>query len=92
MGNRLFTFALKTISGEVLRDALGHAALIEQSRLDWVIVRVPRLRDGLHTGRYRAGWAGVNTSTHISRADAADFLLKQVVDGTYLRQLPMISN
>lgn len=89
--NRLITLALKALSSEVLQDALGHAALIEQSQFDWVIVRVPMLRDGPHTGTYRIGWVGINTSTHISRADVADFLLKQITDDTYLHQLPVVS-
>lgn len=92
LSNRLITFALKVMSGEVLQDALGHAALIQRSPLDWVIVRVPMLREGPHTGKYRVGWAGVNTSARISRSDVADFLLKQVTDSTYLHQLPMISD
>ncbi len=92
LANRLISFALKALSGDVLRDALGHAALIQQSPLDWVIVRAPMLRDGPRTGKYQAGWVGVNTSARISRGDVADFLLKQTTDDTYLRQMPMISD
>jgi hypothetical protein len=50
------------------------------------------LNDGPHTGKYRVGWVGVNTSSRISRADVADFLLKQVTDTIYLHQAPMISD
>jgi putative NADH-flavin reductase len=89
--NHLITFALKTLSGDVLRDAEGHAEVIRNSDLDWVIVRGPMLTEGPYTGQYRVGWVGVNTSARIARADVADFMLKQVTDDTYLRQAPMIS-
>jgi hypothetical protein len=34
---------------------------------------------------------GVNASTKIGRADLADFILTQVEDNTYLRQMPFVS-
>lgn len=90
--NHVIKFTLKVMSGNVLKDAEQHAEVIRNSPLDWVIVRGPMLNDGPHTGKYRVGWVGVNTGTRISRADVADFLLKQVSDNTYLRQAPMISD
>ena len=90
--NHLIKFALKMLSGDVLKDARQHADLIKHSPVDWVIVRAPMLNEGPHTGKYRVGWVGVNTSARISRSDVADFLLKQVTDDTYLRRLPMISD
>ncbi len=90
--NHLISFALKTFAADVLRDAQGHAEVIRNSDLDWVIVRGPMLTEGPHTGQYRVGWVGVNTGTRIARANVADFMLKQVTDTTYLRQAPMISD
>lgn len=90
--NYLIKFALRMLSGEVLKDAQQHVEVIKKSQLDWVIVRGPMLNDGPHTGKYRVGWVGVNTGARISRADVADFLLTQVTDNTYLHQLPMISD
>jgi putative NADH-flavin reductase len=55
-------------------------AIVKQSSLDWTIVRPPHLTDGPHTGAYR-----------ISRADVADFMLKQLTDDTYLHQTPGVS-
>lgn len=90
--NHLIKFALKAMSSEVLKDGEQHAEVIKESPLDWVIVRAPMLNEGPRTGKYRVGWVGVNTSARLSRADLADFLLKQVTDSTYLRQLPMVSD
>lgn len=90
--NHVIKLALKMLSGAVLQDALGHVDVIRGSNLDWVIVRGPMLTEGPRTNNYRVGWVGVNTSARISRADLADFMLKQATDTTYLRKLPMVSD
>lgn len=90
--NHLIKLALKMMSGHVLKDAENHADAIRKSDLDWVIVRGPMLTDGPHTGNYRVGWVGVNTGARLSRANLADFILKQTTDTTYLRQAPMVSD
>lgn len=92
LANHLIKFALKALSGDVLKDGEQQTAIIQQSQLDWTVVRSPRLNEGPHTGKYRVGWVGVNTGTRISRADVADFLLKQATDTTFIRQMPMISD
>jgi putative NADH-flavin reductase len=92
LANHLIKLALKLMSGHVLKDAENHAETIRKSNLDWVIVRGPMLNDGPYTGNYRVGWVGVNTGPRISRADLADFILKQTTDTTYLRQAPMVSD
>lgn len=90
--NNIIKFALKTLSGAVLLDAVGHVEVIKSSSLDWVIVRGPRLTEGPRTSKYRVGWVGVNTGTSISRADLADFMLKEATDNTYLHKMPMVSD
>ena len=90
--NHLIKTALKLLSGKVLKDAQGHAQVLHDSGLDWTIVRGPMLNEGPYTGKYRVGWVGVNTSARISRADLADFMLKQVSDETYRQKMPMISD
>ena len=90
--NHVIKFALKTLSGHILKDAEQHAEIIKNSGLDWVIVRGPMLNEGPQTGKYRVGWVGVNTGPRISRADLANFMLKQVTDDTYLHKLPMVSD
>ncbi len=75
----------------MLEDAKGHVRIIEESGLDWVIVRGPMLTEGKRTGEYRIGYVGKNSGAKISRADVAEFMLRQVADDTYLGQKPMIS-
>lgn len=71
-------------------DHAGQEAQITQSGLDWTIVRAAAFTDGERTGTYRHGFPPTD-QTHtfaISRADVADFLLKQLSDDSYLRKTP----
>lgn len=64
-----------------------------QSGLDWIIARPAALTNGERTGSYQHGYTAANkTITYkISRADTADFMLKQLNDNTYLHKTPSIS-
>jgi len=66
---------------------------VRQSRLDWTIVRPAAFTDGERTGQYRHGFPGTDKTTKlkISRADVADFMLKQLTDDTYLHKTPGLS-
>jgi putative NADH-flavin reductase len=82
----------------VLRKVFADHALqedhIKQSRLDWVIVRPGNLTDGPRTGAYRHGFAASDRTIEVSvsRADVADFMLKQLSDDTYLHKTPGLSD
>lgn len=65
---------------------------IRQSNLDWVIVRPGRLTNGRQTGNYRHGFGPhEKIKGVVSRADTAEFMLKQLTDDTYLRKTPGLS-
>ena len=49
------------------------------------------LTDGPKTGAYKAGVDGKIGAGQVSRADVADFVLKQLTDATYLHQAPAVS-
>jgi hypothetical protein len=62
-----------------------------RSRLKWTIVRPTILTDGRRTGAYRVlvdvpDWR----SGFISRADVADFLVKQVNDARLVHKTPAL--
>jgi putative NADH-flavin reductase len=90
--DQVFGFLLKTFSPAVLADARSQAIFMEASTTDWTIVRVPRLTDGPYTGTYKVGYIGPDSGIQVSRADVADFMLKQLTDTTYVHQRPMISD
>jgi putative NADH-flavin reductase len=66
---------------------------VTNSGLDWTIVRPAAFTDGAKTKNYQHGF-GANDkslSLKISRADVADFILKQVADQIYLHKTPGLS-
>jgi putative NADH-flavin reductase len=83
--------------GAILRDVfVDHERqenYVKQSRLGWTIVRPGAFVDGNHTGKYRHGFPGTDKTTKlkISRADVADFMLKQLADDSYLHKTPGLS-
>jgi putative NADH-flavin reductase len=83
--------------GGILRDVFAdherQENFIKQSSLDWTIVRPGAFTDGTRTGQYRHGFPGTDKTTKlkISRADVADFILKQLADDSYLHKTPGLS-
>jgi putative NADH-flavin reductase len=92
LADKAITFLLKRLQPDVLKDAEGHAEVIRKSGLEWVLVRGPRLTDGPRTGEYRVGYVGKNSGTRASRADVAEFMLRQLEGDEYLGRMPMISS
>lgn len=68
--------------------------IIRESGLDWVVVRPGGLTNGPRTGKYhqttKTGYAFATPT--ISRADVADFILKQVADDSNLHTAAGIIN
>ena len=84
-------FLLNLLAKEVVIDSAANVKIIQSSGLDWTIVRFPRLMDGARTGKYRVGYVGKDSSSQLSRADGADFVLKELVEKKWLRKLPVVS-
>jgi len=66
---------------------------VKQSRTDWIIVRPGAFTNGSRTGLYRHGFSVTDKTINakISRADVADFMVKQLTDATYIRKTPGVS-
>ena len=83
--------------GLLLRKAYAdhgkQESYVEQSNLDWTIVRPGAFADGKVTGNYKHGSLSGDKAIKlkVSRADVADFMLKQLTDTTYLRKTPGLS-
>lgn len=84
-------FLLNLLAKDVVLDSAANVKTIQDSGLDWTIVRFPRLMDGSHVGKYRVGYVGRDSGTQISRVDGADFILKELVEAKWLRKLPVVS-
>lgn len=90
--HRFISLLVKLFSRYVYEDMKGVVAQVRAADLDWTIVRVPQLTDEPPTGRIRVGYVGKGVGSRISRADVADFMLRQIADKTYLHKAPAISN
>lgn len=68
-------------------------AIIRKSGLDWTIVRPPTFTDGAVTGNYAQGFDNdmAGLSLKISRADVADFMLRQLGTDAHVHQSVGIS-
>ena len=81
------------VFGHAYEDKSRQEAMLKESALDWTIARPGVLTGGSRTGRYRilreaSQWRnGV-----ISRADVADFLVRQIGDSTYVNEAPVLVN
>ena len=89
-------FVIRNIAPKMLSTELaGHEtreAMIRQSRLLCTIVRPPTLTNGKRQTQIRIGEdiSSGGFTVMMSRADVADFMLRQLEDQTYLRKSPMI--
>ena len=67
--------------------------LIKESELDWTIARPGVLTSGPRTGHYQIlSEASQWRNGIISRADVAEFLVRQIGDQTYIRKAPVLIN
>lgn len=83
---------VKMFASTLLRtETAGHEArekIIRQSQLEWTIIRPATLNNGSHKAEYRSGEIvkAKGIAVGISRADVADFLLRQLTDSTFLKK------
>ena len=91
--SRLQRVPFQLIFGRAYNDKSLQESLIKNSSLDWTIARPGVLTRGQRTGQYRiidepALWRnGI-----ISRADVAEFLVRQVDDRDHVRKSPVLVN
>jgi len=88
-------FFMKVLVPPLLRDEYAdkeaQERILRESDLDWIIVRPMILTNGPWTNEYRAGVdLKPGRRPYISRADVADFLLRQLTDDTFVRKTPAI--
>lgn len=85
-----FSLALNWISrprgSTAKNDQVGR---LRASRLDWVLVRAPRLREGTGSGRLQVNCGG-RPGRFIFLGDLAVFIVEELEKGRYLKKLPMV--
>jgi putative NADH-flavin reductase len=88
---KYFMFGL--LLKEAYADHQVQEEYVRKSPLDWTIVRPGAFTDGPLTGTYRHGFPATDKTTKlkISRADVADFMLRQLSEAAYVRKTPGLS-
>jgi putative NADH-flavin reductase len=78
--------------GTIYADKDREESLIKASGVEWLVVRPGFLTNGPRTGKYRVleNLAGI-TAGKISRADVADFILKQLATPTHFGKTPLLT-
>jgi putative NADH-flavin reductase len=81
------------VFGRAYDDKSLQEQLIKESELDWTIARPGVLTSGPRTGQYQIlSEASQWRNGIISRADVAEFLVRQIGDQTYIRKAPVLIN
>jgi len=86
--NPVRRFLLSVILRNPTADHELNERMIQESHLEWTVVRPPRLTNGKRTGKYQSG-EHVKSSRfvpQISRADLAEFMLKHLADRSFVRK------
>jgi putative NADH-flavin reductase len=89
-------FLLRLLKHTLLKYPFRNSATqqrqVEESGLDYTVVLPPRLTNGAALGKYRVEADGLPTrGDTLSRADLAEFMLKQLSDPTWIRKAPYIA-
>jgi putative NADH-flavin reductase len=83
----MYRLLLAVMPRAALADRQLQEKLVRGSNVDWTIVRPPRLTDGAARGTWRAGEdIPIGSLAHLSRADLADFMLRELETPAHVRQ------
>ena len=89
-GQRLRAFLARTLMGTMVDDERQSVHLTKQSKLDWTVVRAPFLNSQPPKGTYRIGHLGIDAGSSITRTDIATFVLDELKNAKYVRQMPLV--
>ncbi|MFZ5940366.1 MAG: NAD(P)-dependent oxidoreductase [Bacteroidota bacterium] len=89
--NRFLSWMMRTAFTEVLKDKQEEYALLPDSRADWTVVRVPMIVPEDITGTCRTSLVDCQ-GKRIGTRDLAGFLCDQLLDESFIRKAPFLSN
>jgi putative NADH-flavin reductase len=83
---------VRLLLSDIYADKSAGEAFIRRSDLEWTIVQPALLTNGPLARTYRAGERlDLHGIPKISRADVANFILKQLDDHTYVRKIVLVA-
>jgi putative NADH-flavin reductase len=85
-------FFYRTVLRSLYADKAKADAMVEASPFEWTIVRPVRLTNGPRTDRYRVRERfDLSGYPSVSRADVADFMIRELTERAWIRKLPVIA-
>ncbi|MCX7996654.1 MAG: SDR family oxidoreductase [Patescibacteria group bacterium] len=91
--DKLLNAIMRVFASSMIFDATTAANAIQESGLDWTIVRVPLLTSSPGTGKYQVGMVGYSgMSLRIPREDVARFILDALGAKRFYGKLPVVSS
>ena len=87
----VFRAIMKLTLKRVMEAKERQEQAIMASDVDWTIVRPGGLTDGPRTANYLSGIDKSIQATRVSRADVADFVLRELAAGEYVGKTPAVS-
>jgi len=83
----------KLLLNKIYEDKLRAEVQLRKSNLDWTLVYAVALSNGKRTSAYRVGERlPMKGMPKISRADVAEFMLRQIDNNEWVRKIPIVSN
>jgi putative NADH-flavin reductase len=76
----------------IIDDKNRMEPIIMNSGLDWTIVRCPNIVDKTQKGNVLVTLDGKGLKLAVTLGDMSDFMIQQIIDRTYFKQAPSISN
>jgi putative NADH-flavin reductase len=90
---RLLVSVIRLAMRPAYEEVVSVAEVLRDSDLDWTILRMTMLDNSERSGKVRAGYLGRGeVGSFIARADIAEFILRCLRQGDYVREAPAISN
>jgi putative NADH-flavin reductase len=91
-GFNLVSSLIRLFLKDVFVDRENQLEMLASSKLDWVAVRIPRLTDEQAKGSVKAFFGNPSPRMKVTRADVADFMLRQLTSEQWVRKAPILSN
>jgi uncharacterized protein YbjT (DUF2867 family) len=82
---------VRALLGETYRDKDAEASVLLASALEWIVLRPPGLTDAPSKGTMRSDATRAGGG-QITRDDLAAFAVRMLIDPTYVRKAPFVSN
>ncbi len=87
---RLMSQLVKLLARHVVEAKRREYRVFAAADLEWTLVRPPRVVEGPPSGRFVVGHE--LSGSRVTQGDLAAFMLREVVDGQYIKAAPFISS